>query len=314
MASGPKTAEGAEVDDAARKTSQSILRTRPPRQPVARAARPSILERLNADTTSDEDEAEEEVDSEDDRKPAAKPDKPAPEERLFSSSSGEESESSERVRTVAEAPAGSDKKRVRWNRGVKPPAKGANLESLFNAITLSDDKLLFIKFKPYGASAYSWALVQVDMDETNRYQAITKGTYRCRWFGAHPEDAKHKSARDSRFWPIVHRLDSEGFFREQQVVSPDKVHGFLERRADMGWYQLDVRLSKDKLSEPFDFTTVRVGTRVDRWRVSDEQWDEMMNNARKHNIPTTDVDFVPRPRAVRGNGRGRGRRGGRGRR
>ena len=112
----------------------------------------------------------------------------------------------------------------------------------------------------------------------------------------------------------MHRLDDEGFFREQQVVSPDKVHSFLERRADMGWYQLDVQVSKHKLSEPFDFVTVRVGSRTDKWRVSDELWDAMMSNARKHNIPTADVDFVPRPRAVRRPGRGRGRRGGRGRR
>ena len=80
-------------------------------------------------------------------------------------------------------------------------------------------------------------MVQVDLEATDETKARTRGKYRCRWYGPHPEDEKFKSIRQSRFWPIVRRIDDDGFFREQHIVSPEKVHGFLERKHDMGWYQ-----------------------------------------------------------------------------
>ena len=40
-------------------------------------------------------------------------------------------------------------------------------DELYNAITNSKDKLLFIKFKAKGASSHIWAVIQVDMEETN---------------------------------------------------------------------------------------------------------------------------------------------------
>ena len=139
---------------------------------------------------------------------------------------------------------------------------------------------------------------------------MRKGIYRCRWFGPHPDDAKHKSPRESRFWPVVHRLDDAGYFREQHIVSPEKVHGFLEKREELGWYQLDVNVGRDRLTEPFDFTTIQSGARAEKWRVANIHWKEMMEEAAKRGVPTADVDLVPRLRheRARRGGRGRGRR------
>ena len=83
-----------------------------------------------------------------------------------------------------------------------------------------------------------WALVQVALEDTDEDSARRSGVYRCRWYAPHPEDEKYRSARESRFWPVVRRLDKQGFFRERHIVSPDKVHGLLERNTDLGWYQL----------------------------------------------------------------------------
>ena len=98
--------------------------------------------------------------------------------------------------------ANTKRKAVQWDRNVKPPAETNTPDEdeedeLFTAIENSQDKLLFIKFRPKGASSYTWAVVQVDMEETDERKAKSRGVYRCRWFGPHPEDIKHKSIRDS---------------------------------------------------------------------------------------------------------------------
>ena len=83
----------------------------------------------------------------------------------------------------------------------------------------------------------------------------------------------------------------------------------MERRDDLGWYQLDVNVAINKMSEPFDFATVRSGTKVEKWRIDNVHWREMMEEAAKCGVPTADVDRIPRStyNRLRGNGRGRGR-------
>ena len=93
----------------------------------------------------------------------------------------------------------------------QPPSTKPTLVALYDAIKLSKDKLVFIRFSPYGAIGLNWAVVQVDLDVTDRKKATKKGIYRCRWFGPHPDDVKYKSPRESRFWPIVRRLDNKVF-------------------------------------------------------------------------------------------------------
>ena len=143
-------------------------------------------------------------------------------------------------------------------QGVKPPATtddttqelGWDNELLF----LEEDSryVIFITFRGKGASSCTWALIQVDLNEADEAKAKIKGTYRCRWLGPHLEDVKYKSIQESWFWPVMHRIDGEGFFREQHIVSPDKVRGFLKRKIDIGWYQLDINLKKNRLLEPLD--------------------------------------------------------------
>ena len=162
-----------------------------------------------------------------------------------------------------------------------------------------------------------WAVIQIDLEETDDRRAKKKGIYRCRWYGPHPDDRKHKSPRESRLWPVVHRIDGQGFFREQHVVSPDKVHGLLDRRFDLGWYQLDIDVGSQRLTMPFDFTSITTGNRTEKWRIADLWWNLMIEQADKVDVPTGDVDRAPRPRPTRpgrGEGRVRGRGRGRGRR
>ena len=165
------------------------------------------------------------------------------------------------------------------------------------------------------------------MEETDERRAASKGIYRCRWFGPHPDDTKYKAIRHCRFWPVIHRIDEEGFFREQQIISPEKVHNYLDRKLDMGWYQLDVNLKKHRLSDPFDFVALPVSQmsdRMEKWRISDHQWIPLIMKAHNKGVPTADIDFGPRaprqrkriggegPEKRPGRGRGRGRSRGRG--
>ena len=83
--------------------------------------------------------------------------------------------------------------------------------------------------------------------------------------------------------------DNCGYFREQHIVSPDKVHNLLERREDLGWYLLDVNVGMDRLTEPFDLLAVQVGPKVEKWRIGNAQWKEMMDEAEKHGVLTGDL-------------------------
>ena len=60
---------------------------------------------------------------------------------------------------------------------------------------------------------------------------------------------------------------------------PDKVHSLLERRVDLGWYQMDIDVGMHRLTIPFDFSTVKDGQRQEKWRIGDEWWEEMMEEA-----------------------------------
>ena len=92
---------------------------------------------------------------------------------------------------------------------------------------------------------------------------------------------------------MVYRIDGNGFFRKQYVVSPDKVYSLLERCTDFGWYQLDLDVGMHQLTIPFDFSTVHVGKQLEKQRISDKWWDEMIEEAEKRDIPTSYVNRNP---------------------
>ena len=202
-------------------------------------------------------------------------------------------------------------KNARWGSGVKPPAMKPTLVTLYEAIKETQNKLFLVHLKPQGSTTFVWGLAQVNQEDTNPYRARKKGIYRCHWRGPHPDDTKYKSARDSRFWPVVHRIDGLDFLTEQHVVSPDKVHGLLDRRDDLGWYQLNVDDGMIRLTLPFDFSTVQVGKRTERWRIGNTWRYDMIEEAGKRDVPTDDVDRKPRPRHTRARSGGRRRERGR---
>ena len=70
---------------------------------------------------------------------------------------------------------------------------------------------------------------------------------------------------------IVRRLDQNGFFREQHKVALDKVEGLLERRMDLVWYQLDINVGVDRITEAFEFPAPRPIMKTVRWRI-DNHW------------------------------------------
>ena len=82
------------------------------------------------------------------------------------------------------------------------------------------------------------------------------------------------------------------------MVSPDRVHSLLDKKVDLGWYQLDVNVGMDRLTGPFDFTTVQTDRRRERWRISDDLWEDMIEEANKMNVQTDDVDRKPRPKST----------------
>ena len=63
------------------------------------------------------------------------------------------------------------RKRVQWKAGFKPPASKPALVTLYDTIKESLDKLIFMKFKPQGATSFVWALVPVDLEDTDERRA-----------------------------------------------------------------------------------------------------------------------------------------------
>ena len=75
--------------------------------------------------------------------------------------------------------------------------------------------------------------------------------------------------------PVVHRIDNNGFFREQKIISQEKVHGFLDKKLGMvGLVTVECQFKKDCLSDQFDFVSLlvtKMSDRVDKWCLSNVQ-------------------------------------------
>uniref|UniRef100_A0A7S4RXZ1 Uncharacterized protein n=2 Tax=Ditylum brightwellii TaxID=49249 RepID=A0A7S4RXZ1_9STRA len=169
-------------------------------------------------------------------------------------------------------------------------------DQLYDNIERKEDRLLFIRYVPIGASTANWALVQVDLDETDEKRARKNGEFHVRWLQVHPEDKRLRSPRISRFCPVVRYIDKNECFGRHVHVSMSNVIQLLENKLNLGWYQMVVNLGHDRLSEPFDFATLRSArsTHMDKYRVDNINWAEMIRNAAGCGIDTSDVDTVPR--------------------
>ena len=86
--------------------------------------------------------------------------------------------------------------------------------------------MFFIRRKRgiYGPSdRHNWALVQVDLNETDPVAARDFAIYRVKWYDANTQDSKTKPVVECRFWPKLQELDDDGSFVRYLQMKPSKV-------------------------------------------------------------------------------------------
>ena len=134
------------------------------------------------------------------------------------------------------------------------PAK-LQLQALYAKIQQSKDKLFAIAQQEEHQQQLAWYIVQVDMDETDKTRATTKGQYHCKWYIAKANKAKTPH-NECKFWPLIKEFTDEARFGDTNFVRPGKVEQFLHRHAETyAWYQKEVNLVEDGIKGPFDFAT-----------------------------------------------------------
>ena len=166
----------------------------------------------------------------------------------------------------------------------EPDTPAYKRRHLKEKIASSLNKLFFISYTPTGQVAAQWYLVQVDLDESDTEVTDKFGVYLVKFYIRHHQDSTHKSICSCRYWPEIHKLQSDGEIGSIYPVAPKRVKNLLQARTNLYWYQDDVNLVTDALVGPFNF---KKGYLVDA-----AQWEELQQEASKHGIDTQEINRI----------------------
>ncbi len=168
------------------------------------------------------------------------------------------------------------------------------LNKLMREVRSSEDRLFIIAFKPPGAAFETWYVVQVDLDRCSVTAMRDYGTYRCRWYVRHWDDARRYPIRECRFWPEIHKCDPDGTPGPIVPVKPFRVQRYLDTNPDHIWYQHDVCLSECRLAGPFDRAKMaRPGSREQQdYRIPNAVWLQLREAATARDISTENLDQI----------------------
>jgi hypothetical protein len=174
------------------------------------------------------------------------------------------------------------------------------MRKLSRAIQDSGDKLFFIRrHGGYGPTSASWALVQVDLNETDPVAAKDFAIYRVKWYAAHELDCASKPLAECRFWPLLQEATDDGTPFRQFQLKPAKVSTHLQHVETTMWLQADVALGEDCLVGPFDFTCARIAdgprnkvTKIPH-RIDELHWQALERIGPRRGVDTSDVRESP---------------------
>jgi hypothetical protein len=130
------------------------------------------------------------------------------------------------------------------------------LDRLYNRISNSRDRLFFISHEPFQSSRPLWHLVQIQLDKTNRREALSAGKYIAHGVIHHVDDSTSMPVKNCRCWPKIHKLQQNNMLGWKIMVRPQQVNSFLNHFAAIYIpYELRVHLLMHRWSFQFSQTT-----------------------------------------------------------
>ena len=158
------------------------------------------------------------------------------------------------------------------------PAK-LHLQQLYERITKSKDKLFAVAIQEEQPQFKALYIVSVDLEETNKKEATTEGTYHCKWLTPSQQD---KNMSKNKFRPWIKELASEDTFGDTQLVRPGKVNNFLKLKIEThAWYQKKINLAETSITGPFDFDpSYHISTRI---------WTIIKSTGAQHQIDASKI-------------------------
>ena len=129
-----------------------------------------------------------------------------------------------------------------------------------------------------------WQLCQVDLDETDPVMAREWGRYYVKWLMQHPEDKRKRRLLpcNSRYWPRINQIKTDGSEGNIQQVRPAKVEEFLKKNEHLfQWTGEDINLAELALVGPINFAAEH--------KLPNEAWDRLREKSAELNIDTNDA-------------------------
>ena len=102
------------------------------------------------------------------------------------------------------------------------------MKKLFQAISQSQDTLLFVIHQHTGETTPQWFLVQVDLEISEELAMIDYGVYNCKWYIRNFEDCTLAPIAECRLWAQIRELKWDGTIGKILSVAPQKMTKSLE--------------------------------------------------------------------------------------
>ena len=132
------------------------------------------------------------------------------------------------------------------------------------------------------------------MEEDNAFEEAAKtGKATASFMVPHDKDSKIKKQRYCRWWPEVHEMDKEGYFKQMVMVSPTKLDSTLLRK-NYFQYEAEVDLEESVIVGPFNFAPSTAGNKSQKanYVVASEDWEALEAKAKYFDVSVENVDQI----------------------
>jgi hypothetical protein len=166
----------------------------------------------------------------------------------------------------------------------------------------SHDRLVIVRVQDNPTLPASFRLGQVKLDEQDPSLTQHFGVYRLRWYRQYLEDVHLRSVVNSRFWPDVWTLRTDGTFGHPHAVRPSRATRVTAEDPTLHWKSGDVSLAEDLIVGPFEFSQVRIPMQgPKRQAVSEENridemyWKILTDRAHQFEVDVSQIRLTPVP-------------------
>ena len=164
----------------------------------------------------------------------------------------------------------------------------------------SQDKVVIARVQDNPTQPPTFRIGQVDLDSSDPQVSSRFGVYRVKWWRPHLDDVKTRSMVNSRFWPDVWTLRTDGGFGHAQSVRPERAKAATADDDTLHWQDGDVSLAEDLIVGPFDFSQVRKPMQgpkrkaiSESYRVDETYWTILQERAEQFGIDIANIRSTP---------------------